>query len=254
MLALIDIGNTTIAIGLSADEMTLTKIVRLNTEKNKSADEYSITLDGFLKDIDAAVISSVVPELNDVFREYFLSRFKIAPLFLSAGVKTGIKINADNPKEVGSDLITNAVAATAFYGKSALVVDLGTATTMTYIDQLTIKGVVIAAGLTTQRNALISKTSLLPQVELEAPAKLLGTNSADSIKSGLVIGHASMIDGMIRRIKRQIEKYDIPVVLTGGHARIIAPLLEEHVLIDDTLILKGLFVIFDRNRDRLTKA
>jgi type III pantothenate kinase len=250
MLALIDIGNTTIAIGLSLDELTLFKVVRLNTEKNKSTDEYAITLDGFLKDITAVVISSVVPELNDVFREYFQSRYKITPLFLGAGVKTGIKINADNPKEVGSDLITNAVAATAFYGKSALVIDLGTATTFTYIDQLTIKGVIIAAGLTTQKNALISKTSLLPQVELETPTKLLGTNSADCIKSGLVYGHASMIDGMIRRIKRTLERYDLPVVLTGGHARIIAPLLEEPVLIDDTLILKGLFVIYDRNRDR----
>jgi type III pantothenate kinase len=253
MLALIDIGNTTIAIGLSQDEITLSKVVRLNTEKNKSTDEYAITLDGFLHQVRAVVISSVVPELNDVFREYFLSRFGITPLFLGVGIKTGIKINSDNPREVGSDLITNAVAATAFYGKSAVVIDLGTATTFTYIDQLTIKGVIITAGLTTSKNALINKTSLLPQIELESPQKLLGTNTADCIKSGLVFGHASMIDGMIKRIKRQLDRFDIPVVLTGGHSKLIAPHLEEAVLIDETLILKGLFVIYDRNRDKFTK-
>ena len=253
MLALIDIGNTTIAIGLSQDEITLSKVVRLNTEKNKSTDEYAITLDGFLHHVKAVVISSVVPELNDVFREYFLSRFGITPLFLGVGIKTGIKINSDNPREVGSDLITNAVAATAFYGKSAVVIDLGTATTFTYIDQLTIKGVIITAGLTTSKNALINKTSLLPQIELESPQKLLGTNTADCIKSGLVFGHAAMIDGMIKRIKRQLDRFDIPVVLTGGHSRLIAPHLEEAVLVDETLILKGLFVIYDRNRDKFTK-
>ena len=253
MLALIDIGNTTISIGLSQDEITLAKVFRINTEKNKSTDEYAITLDGFLHHIDAAVISSVVPELNDVFREYFQSRFRITPLFLGVGVKTGIKINSDNPREVGADLISNAVAATSFYGKSVLVIDLGTATTFTYIDQLTIKGVIITAGLTTSKNALISKTSLLPQIELESPQKLLGTNTADCIKSGLIFGHASMIDGMIRRIKKNLNRLDLPVIITGGHAKIITPHLEEMVLIDETLILKGLFVVYDRNREKQLK-
>ncbi len=254
MLALIDIGNTTISIGLSLDEVTLYRVVRLNTEKNKSTDEYAITLDGFVKQVDAVVISSVVPELNDVFREYFQTRFQITPLFLGVGVKTGIKINSDNPREVGADLITNAVAATSFYGKSALVIDLGTATTFTYIDQLTIKGVIITAGLTTSKNALISKTSLLPQIELESPQKLLGTNTADCIKSGLIFGHASMIDGMIRRIKRSLSRGDLPVILTGGHAKLISPHLEESVLVDETLILKGLFVVYDRNRVKTDKS
>ena len=250
MLALIDIGNTTIAIGLTTDYQQIQKILKINTEKNKSSDEYALILDGMLHDIDAAMISSVVPELNDTFREYFVARFGFQPLFLGAGIKTGIKVNSDNPKEVGADLIANAVSATVNYGKTVLVVDLGTATTFTYVENLTIRGVAIATGLTTSKNALISKTSLLPQIELEAPTKLLGTNSVDSIKSGVVYGHASMIDGMIRRIKKNLKNLELPVIMTGGHSKIVAPLCEEPLIIDETLIIKGLLVIFGLNRDR----
>lgn len=250
MLALIDIGNTTIAIGLTTDYQQIQKVLKINTEKNKSSDEYALILDGMLRDIDAAMISSVVPELNDTFREYFVARFGFQPLFLGAGIKTGIKVNSDNPKEVGADLIANAVSATVNYGKTVLVVDLGTATTFTYVENLTIRGVAIATGLTTSKNALISKTSLLPQIELEAPTKLLGTNSVDSIKSGIVFGHASMIDGMIRRIKKNLKNNELSVIMTGGHAKIVAPLCEEAVVVDDLLIIKGLLVIFGLNRER----
>ncbi len=250
MLALIDIGNTTIAIGLTTDYQLIQKVLKINTEKNKSSDEYALILDGMLRDIDAAMISSVVPELNDTFREYFVARFGFQPLFLGAGIKTGIKVNSDNPKEVGADLIANAVSATVNYGKTVLVVDLGTATTFTYVENLTIRGVAIATGLTTSKNALISKTSLLPQIELEAPTKLLGTNSVDSIKSGIVFGHASMIDGMIRRIKKNLKNNELSVIMTGGHAKIVAPLCEEPLVVDDLLIIKGLLVIFGLNRER----
>jgi type III pantothenate kinase len=203
-----------------------------------------------LSHIDADMISSVVTELNDTFREYFVARFGFQPLFLGAGIKTGIKVNSDNPKEVGADLIANAVSATVNYGKTVLVVDLGTATTFTYVENLTIRGVAIATGLTTSKNALISKTSLLPQIELEAPTKLLGTNSVDSIKSGIVFGHASMIDGMIRRIKKNLKNNELSVIMTGGHAKIVAPLCEEPLVVDDLLIIKGLLVIFGLNRER----
>lgn len=248
LLLLIDIGNTTITIGLSNGKK-IDRVYRLNTEKSKSSDEYAVTLNIMLKEtsIKNVIISSVVPELNDVFREYFLSWLDINPLFLGQGVKTGIRINSDNPKEVGSDLISNVIGATIEYALTCLIIDLGTATTFTYVENLMLKGVIITAGMTTSKNALINKTSLLPQVELEIPSKLLGTNTVDCIKSGIVYGHASMIDGMIKRIKKQIGNDVLPVILTGGHTKLIAPLLEEKIIVDERLLLKGLQEVFHRN-------
>ena len=244
----IDIGNTTIAIGLSKKGDIVDKIYRINTEKNKSADEYGILLNGFFEDCDSAIISSVVPELNEVFRDYFIERFNLEPLFVGTGVKTGIKINSDNPKEVGADLIGNSVGATNLYDETVLVIDLGTATTFTYLENKVLKGVVISTGLTTSKNALVSQTSLLPQVELQAPKKVLGTNSVDCIKSGLVYGHASMIDGIIKRIKEETNKPQLKVIITGGHAKIVYPYCTETLIKDEILILKGLLIILSKNK------
>lgn len=248
LLLLIDIGNTTISIGLSTNSK-LERVFKLNTEKSKSSDEYAVTLNIMLKDITIknVIISSVVPELNDVFREYFLNWFDVSPLFLGQGVKTGIRINSDNPKEVGSDLIANVIGATTHYSPTCLIIDLGTATTFTYVENLMLKGVIITAGMTTSKNALISKTSLLPQVELELPNKLLGTNTVDCIKSGIVYGHASMIDGMAKRIKRQLGNDSLPIILTGGHAKLLHGLIEEKMTLDERLLLKGLQEVYNRN-------
>jgi len=250
MLVVIDIGNTSIAIGLSENLEKLDKVYRINTEKTKSSDEYAIILNEMIKTVDRAIISSVVPELNEVFREYFLKRFSLTPFFLGTGVKTGIRIYADNPKEVGTDIIGNSIAATQIYNTTCLVIDLGTATTFTYLEDMNLKGVIISPGLTTSRNALISKTSLLPQVDLDVPSKLLGTNSSDSIKSGLVFGHASMIDGMIARIKSNLKKPDLTVILTGGHAKLIHPHCTMKMTFDETLILKGLLLVAKLNPER----
>ncbi|MDD3113863.1 MAG: type III pantothenate kinase [Candidatus Izemoplasmatales bacterium] len=243
MLVAIDIGNTTITIGLSSNQEDFSHIYRLNTEKTKSADEYAITLNELIKQASRVIISSVVPEMNEVFRDYFEKQFGIVPLFLGAGVKTGIRIFADNPKEVGADLIGNSIAATEIYHPTCLIIDLGTATTFTYLENMNLRGVIIAPGLTTSRNALISKTSLLPQVELEAPKKILGTNSNDAIRSGLVLGHAAMIDGMIFRIKESLKLTTLTVVLTGGHAKIVRPHCRETMILDESLILKGLLIV-----------
>jgi len=243
----IDIGNTTIAIGLSKSGDSIDKLYRINTDKQKSSDEYSMILNDYIQECDEAIISSVVPEINDGFREYFLHRFNIIPIFVGQGVKTGIKINSDNPKEVGADLIGNTVGATTIYDETCLIIDLGTATTFTYIQEKTLKGVAIATGLTTSKDALFSKTSLLPQVELQAPKKALGKNSVDAFKSGLVYGHASMIDGMIKRIKNEVKKDDLTVIMTGGHARFVHELCQEKITRDDLLILKGLLFILKKN-------
>jgi len=248
MKVVIDIGNTTIAIGLSKNGELLDKVYRINTEKNKSYDEYAFLLREFIPTCSVAMISSVVPELNEVFREFFEEYFDVVPLFLGQGIKTGIQINSDNPKEVGADLIGNSVAATALYDETVLIIDLGTATTFTYVENRILKGVIITTGLTTSKNALINKTSLLPQIELTPPKKLLGTNSADCIKSGLLYGHASMIYGMIHRIKSELNNPDLKVVITGGHSKMIYPLVEEKMIKDETLILKGLLILLEKNK------
>ncbi|MBN2504341.1 MAG: type III pantothenate kinase [Bacilli bacterium] len=250
MLVVVDIGNSSIAIGLSKDREKIDKVYRINTEKTKSADEYALILNGMIKSPERVIISSVVPELNEVFREYFIKEHSLTPLFLGSGVKTGIKIYADNPKEVGSDLIGNCIAATQIYDSTCLVIDLGTATTFTYVEDMNLRGVVITPGLTTSRNALISKTSLLPQVDLEAPSKLLGTNSNDAIRSGLIYGHASMIEGLTTRIKEQVHRPDLTVVLTGGHSQLIYPHCDMKIIHDETLILKGLLLVAKLNVER----
>jgi type III pantothenate kinase len=247
MNVVIDIGNTTIAIGISKNGIDIDQVYRINTEKNKSFDEYSFILRNFVPECTKAIVSSVVPELNEVFREFFIDYFDVTPLFLGHGVKTGIQINADNPKEVGSDLIGNCVGATNLYDDTCLIIDLGTATTFTYIEKKVLKGVIIATGLTTSKNALIEKASLLPQIELMKPRKLLGTNSTDSIKSGLVYGHASMIDGMILRIKKEVNNPDLTVIITGGHSKIVHPLCTETMILDRTLILKALLILLKKN-------
>jgi type III pantothenate kinase len=247
MLVAIDIGNTTIAIGLSKTGENIDKLYRINTDKQKSSDEYALILKDYIQSCDDVIISSVVPELNDSFREYFIHAFDIQATFVGRGIKTGIKINSDNPKEVGSDLISNCVGATEHYNETCLIIDLGTATTFTYVENKTLKGVAIATGLTTSKDALFAKTSLLPQVELLPPRKTLGKNSVDAIQSGLVYGHASMIDGMIQRVKDEVKNQDLTVVMTGGHARFIHDTCRADIIRDDILILKGLLTIYKKN-------
>lgn len=252
MLALIDIGNSTIEIGISKDRNQIDNVVKINTVKTISADEYALLLKDILAGVTEAIISSVVPELNEAFREFFQKRLGFTPLFMIPGIKTGIKIIADNPKEVGNDLVANIVGATELYAKTCIIVDMGTATTISYVENGTFRGVIISPGLTTSKNALISKTSLLPQVELEVPTKLLGTNSSDSIKSGLVYGHVSMIEGMIARIHKLLGTDNIPIVITGGNAKLLNPLFSRRMILDETLILKGLMIIYKRNIEKPT--
>ncbi|HOP56832.1 MAG TPA: type III pantothenate kinase [Bacillota bacterium] len=247
MLVLIDIGNSTIAIGLSTDGKTIVKKFRISTGKSRSSDEYAIILDELIENADQAIVASVVPELNEVFRDYFSSRFGFEPIFLASGVKTGIRIFTDTPKEVGADIIADCVAASQIYSHTCLIIDMGTATTMTYIENSGIKGVIIAPGLATSLNALISKASLLPHINLEKPSKLLGTNSPDSIKSGLIYGHASMVDGLVARVRKQTGNPDLAVVLTGGNAKIIYPECQAKMTLDEDLILKGLLLVAGMN-------
>ncbi len=241
MRLLIDIGNSNIVIATS--DNSISDVFRINTSKNYTEYEYSVFLNPILedKDIEGAIISSVVPEITRPVVDYLRHNYDIEPIIIGPGVKTGINVKTDNPKEVGTDLIATA-AAVSDYG-SALIVDLGTATTFTYVDKNVIRGVVITTGLKTSMKALVESTSLLHEISLEPIEAAIGTNTTESLRIGLVNGHAYMVEAFIKRISRENTK----VVLTGGFASLVNKILGNEYEVRNNLLLEGLDNIFKRN-------
>ena len=244
MKVLIDVGNTNIVLGFYDNDKTY----RFVTNKTRSSDEYAMLLGGVLNNVEGVIISSVVPELNNILKDYFEKYFNVTPIFVGPGVKTGVKIQVDNPKEVGADLITAAASGIKKYGNNCLLIDLGTATTLSYIENQTLKGVIICAGIETSKKALIKNASLLSEVTFDVPNKVVGTNTSSAIRSGLLYGHAALIDGLIERIKTETKNNNIACVLTGGLSKIIKPLLKNNVYYDEDLVLEGLRYIYDLNK------
>ena len=247
MIILVDIGNSNIVVTRYNDE-TYSEPYRYNTDKTKSVDEYFVILKDIIFDAKAFVISSVVPELNVIFKNLVKKYLNLDAMFIGPGVKTGIRIITDNPKEVGSDLVSSAASVTENYSENAIVVDMGTATTFTLIENKVIKGVAIAAGLVTQKNAVVGNASQLSQFEFRTPTKVLGSNTIDALNNGLLYGNSEMIKGMINRIKQSTKK-EVKVVITGGASRFVKEILqEEDYIFDDMLLLKGLLVIYNKNK------
>jgi len=244
MLILIDIGNSNIVITQYDKHMGQT--YRYNTDKTKSVDEYYVLLKDIISEATDIVISSVVPELNVIIKNVALKYLNINPIFIGPGVKTGIRIVVDNPKEVGSDLVSSAAAVIEHYGDDAIVVDMGTATTFTYIENRIIKGVAITSGLITQKNALVGNASQLSQFEFRTPKKVIGTNTIDCLNSGLLFGNSLMIKGMVEQIKKE-QGTNPKVIITGGASRFVKEILEKDFIFDDLLLLKGLLAIYNKN-------
>ena len=249
----IDIGNTNIALGgFVGDELSF--VVRISTEAGKTADEYASKMLGVLvvhgverRGIEGAIISSVVPPLNSVLKKAVKLIWGIEPLVVGPGVKTGINIQCDVPSSVGADLISACVAANAIYGSPALIVDMGTAPKMTVVGERgAFLGVSIIPGVEMGLNSLAENTAQLPKVELGAPRAVVGKNTADSMRSGVVFGNAAMIDGMIDRIEAELGR-ELPVIATGGIAPIIIPHCKHTIRIDEELILRGLYLIYKKN-------
>lgn len=245
MLVVIDIGNSNIVLSNYTNQLGPT--YRFTTDKTKSVDEYYVLLRDVLDGADDIIVSSVVPELNIIIKNLAAKYYDITPIFVGPGIKTGIKIIVDNPKEVGSDLVASAAAVLDEYSDNAIVVDMGTATTFTYIENKVIKGVAIMAGLITQRDALVHNASQLSQFEFRTPDKVLGTNTIDCLNSGLLYGHALMIEAMASKIK---EEYNTTptLIVTGGASRFVKELLSYDTVVDDLLLLKGLVVIYQKNQ------
>lgn len=245
MLVVVDVGNSNIV--LSRYDGNLGPTYRFTTDKSKSVDEYYVLLHDVLDGVDSMIVSSVVPELNIIIKNLMLKYYDLVPMFVGPGIKTGVKIIVDNPKEVGSDLVASAAAAMEHYSDCSIIIDMGTATTFTYIDQKVIKGVAIMAGLVTQRDALIRNASQLSQFEFKTPEKVLGTNTIDCLNSGFLFGHTLMIQGMVEQIKKEY-KTNPKVIVTGGASRFIRDLLNHETIYDDLLLLKGLVNIYYKNQ------
>jgi type III pantothenate kinase len=197
--------------------------------------------------VRGAIISSVVPPLNSVLKKAIHFIYDVDPLLVGPGIKTGLKIHCDNPASVGADLICACVAAQQLYGSPALIIDMGTATKMMVVDASgAFIGVSIIPGVLMGLRALSSGTAQLPQVSLEAPPSVIGKNTVDCMRSGVVFGNASMIDAMIDRIGDEMGE-DLPVIATGGLSSTIIPHCKHNITQDEDLVLKGLNILYRKN-------
>ena len=246
MLLLFDVGNTNICITTYDGKSLNENITRITTLLNRSCDEYYLIIREMIKldEIDSVAISSVVPEVTTVLSEMCIKHLKINPLVLGPKVKTGVKLVADNPREVGADLICDVAGVTY---DEALVIDLGTATKYIYVKNKSLMGVVITPGVVISIKALVNNTALLPEIEIKAPNKVLGNNTINCMQSGVTYGVASQVDGLIERIKEEVGSPNLKVIATGGLANLIVPLTKHEIEIDTLLTLKGLLTIYRRN-------
>ena len=256
MIIAVDIGNTNIVVGgIEADHVLFTE--RLSTRTDKTELEYAIDFKLIFElhsisraQVEGSIISSVVLPLSNIIKTALTKLIPKEPLIVGPGVKTGLSIRIDNPTQLGSDLVVTAVAAIAAYPVPSIIIDMGTATTFSVInDKRQYIGGAIAPGAAVALNSLSSQTSQLPFISLEAPKHVIGSNTIDCMKSGSLFGNAAMIDGMIRRIKKEIGENAI-VVATGGIAPAILTYCEESISYDSDLMLKGLALIYKKNQTR----
>jgi len=256
MLFVCDIGNTNIFFGVF-DRDTMVFDSKITTSSEKSADEYAILISGIfamyhveLSSIDGAVISSVVRPLNTMMSRCIEKLMYVKPMLVGPGVKTGLNIKTDIPSQMGADIVANAVAATSLVKGPVVILDLGTATTFTAINENgELCGVVICPGVRSSLNALSAEAAELPRISLESPRSLLGKNTTDSMMSGIIYGSAGMIDGLLRRIAEEWNIMELAVIATGGLADTILPYCRGPVKIQNEpkLTLLGLKRIYHLN-------
>lgn len=257
MLLAFDIGNTNIIIGVF-DEDKLLASWRIVTAVHRMPDEYTSLLLSFFErsnipasQIDSTVLCSVVPPLVTVFDEVCHRQFHVTPLIVEAGIKTGVRISMDNPKEVGADRIVNAVAVHQLYGGPAIVIDFGTATTFDVVSEAgEYLGGAIAPGIAIATEALFSRTAVLPRVELTHPKRAIGTSTVAAMKSGIVYGYVGLIEGIVSRIQQELGT-KAKVVATGGYANLLAKETSVIEEINPDLTLIGLRLIYQMNKSKV---
>ena len=254
MLLALDVGNTNIVIGF-LDESGIRNIARLETDRDKTAHEYAISLRQVIEfsgiapeNIDGAILSSVVPPINGALIAAVRMITGIRPLVVGPGMKTGLNIALDNPATMGSDLVVGAVAALHEYKPPLIMIDMGTATTIAVVDKNgAYIGGSICTGVKVATEALAGRAAQLPGISLDMPKKAIGRNTIDAMRSGIMLGNACMIDGMIERIEEELGQ-KATVVATGGIARFILPMCRRKIIYDRNLLLKGLVILYENNR------
>lgn len=254
LILAIDVGNTNITIGgFCGDELRL--VLRLSADRERTDDEYAMLIDGALRlhgadprDIDGAVVSSVVPPLDHALKKAIERLFSVDAIFVGPGIKTGIGIQCDMPSSVGADIVAASVAVHFLYKSPALIIDMGTATKMTVLNKKgAFIGTSIAPGVMMGLNGLAECTAQLPRISLEVPRSVIEKNTIDCMRSGVVFGNAAMVDGMIDRIERETGE-SLDIYATGGMASLISPLCDHKMLVDEDLVLKGLNIIYNKNK------
>ncbi len=254
MLLAVDVGNTETMLGVFRGP-DLLRTWRMATEPERTPDEFSLLFGGFLaqeglsfsKEITGVVLSSVVPASTQALREMTETAFGFPPLVLEPGVRTGIAILIDNPREVGADRIANAIAAHARYGGPCIVVDFGTATNFDVVTERgEYLGGVLAPGLQVAAEALYRAAAKLTPVELRAPKRVIGRGTVEALQSGLVFGAAAAVDGLVERIREELGS-PAQVVATGGLAPVVVPHCRTVGQHDPWLTLEGLRLVFERN-------
>ncbi|NQU27127.1 MAG: type III pantothenate kinase [Candidatus Marinimicrobia bacterium] len=251
MILTIDVGNTNIVIGLFADGKLINSW-RLQSEESRTIDESWAIFHQIISssnvnpaDLAGVVIGSVVPKLTFVFRKMSTNYLDIEPLEVSGSLDMGIELLVESPREVGADRIANSYAGGLLYGKPAIIIDFGTATTFDVIDEKgNFIGGAIAPGIETSANYLLEKAALLYRIDFTVPANSIGTNTQTNLTSGILFGAADMVDGMVNRIKREKGWNDVPVVVTGGLGKVIAGISHSITNFDEDLTLKGLYHIY----------
>lgn len=258
MLLTVDIGNTNITMALIDENCRIAGTFRVTTKVQRTSDEYGMHIFDFCRihhfsvdDIEDVIISSVVPKVMHAFTNSIRKYIHKEPMIVGPGIKTGVSVKTDFPKEVGADKIVDAAAVYYMYGGNAIVIDFGTATTFDYINE---KGEflynVIAPGIEISAQALWSHAAKLPEIEIIKPKSILGKNTDTSMRAGVVYGYIGSVEYIINRMKKEIGREDIKVYATGGLGRVICSETSAIDRYDPDLAYKGMKIIYDKNRTR----
>ncbi len=253
MILAIDIGNTNVVIGCIKNE----KIIlagRIESDYTNSSEEYATNIKAILgmgnidiNDIEGSIISSVVPQLTSTLKKAVEMLISTAPLIVNTEFNTGLNILVQNQNQLGSDRVVDAVSAIYYYSKPVIIFDMGTATTVSVVDENSnFLGGMIMLGVKSSLEALSKKAAQLPRINLEECGCLIGKNTIECMQSGSINGHAAMVDGIIHRLKKQVGEH-AKVVATGGLAQVIIPHCEEEIIYDEHLLLKGLYLLYIKN-------
>jgi type III pantothenate kinase len=256
MVLVIDVGNTEIVLGVYEGQKLL-QYWRMGTDKDKTSDEFGMFIVSLfnheqldIKNVEAVIVASVVPPIMYSLEHAIRKYFKVEPMVVGPGIKTGINIRIENPREVGADRIVNAVAAYEIYGGPLIIVDLGTATTYCAVSSKgEYLGGVISPGIKISADALFQRAAKLPRIELAKPDTVIGRNTVTSMQSGIVFGYVGQVDYIVRRMKLEMkEEKEVKVIATGGLARMLASESETIDEINGLLTLEGLRIIYERNK------